>query len=427
MTQSVNYFKWSLGQKVAIRFFFLFFVLYIFFNPNGVFPGIDTLFGIYIEPFHKLIPWIGKHILHLSYDITVFTNGSGDTTYDYVVIFFIFLLSLVGCLIWSVLDRQRASYNQLYYWLTVMVRYYAAFTMLTYGFVKVFKLQFPSPSLNRLIQPYGDSSPMGLAWTFMGYSKGYNYFTGFAEVLGGLLLLFRRTATAGAIVTVLVMGNVMAMNYSFDIPVKLLSTTVVVMCLFLLGKDMVRLINFFILNKPAEAGKTAAPFIRKKWLRISLLSFKVLLVGYTLVMVVYGSYSALGQYGDAAPKPPLYGIYDVKTFIRNNDTIPPLKTDATRWNRLVVNYQGNAMLKMITDSTEWIAFEPDTVAKKIIVYEDTAHKAAFTYTWPEKDLLEMKGRWKSDSLVIRMQQFDLNKFKLVSRGYNWINEYPYNR
>ncbi len=429
MPQSVNYFKWNLGQKVAIRFFFLFFVLYIFFNPNGVFPGIDALFGIYIEPFHKLIPWIGKHILHLSYDITVFTNGSGDTTYDYVVIFFIFILALVGAAIWSVLDRRRASYNQLYYWLTVMIRYYAAFTMLTYGFVKVFKLQFPSPSLNRLLQPYGDSSPMGLAWTFMGYSKGYNYFTGFAEVLGGILLLFRRTTTAGAIVTVLVMGNVMAMNYSFDIPVKLLSTTVVIMCLFLLGKDMVRLINFFILNKPAEAGKTAAPFIRKRWLRISLLSFKVLLVGYTLVMVVYGSYSALSQYGDAAPKPPLYGIYDVKTFIRNRDTIPPLKTDATRWNKLVINYQGNAAVKMITDSTEYFAFEPDTAARKIIVYtyDDTTHKSAFTYTWPEKELLEVRGSWKGDSLTIRMQQFDLNKFKLVSRGYNWINEYPYNR
>lgn len=428
MPRSVNYFKWSLGQKVAIRFFFLFFVLYIFFNPNGVFPGIDALFGIYIEPFHKLIPWIGKHILHLSYDITVFTNGSGDTTYDYVVIFFIFMLSLVGALIWSVLDRRRASYNQLYYWLTVIIRYYAAFTMLTYGFIKVFKLQFPSPSLNQLLQSYGDSSPMGLAWTFMGYSKGYNYFTGLAEVLGGLLLLFRRTATAGAIVTMLVMGNVMAMNYSFDIPVKLLSTMVVIMCLFLLGKDMVRLINFFILNKPTEAGKTAAPLIRKRWLRISLLSFKVLLVGYTLVMIVYGSYSALGQYGDAAPRPPLYGIYDVKTFIRNNDTIPPLKTDATRWNKLVVNYQGNASVRMITDSTEYFAFEPDTVAKKIMLYtyDDTTHKSTFTYTWPEKEFLEMKGRWKGDSLTIRMQQFDLNKFRLVSRGYNWINEYPYN-
>jgi len=29
---------------------------------------------------------------------------------------------------------------------------------------------------------------MGLAWNFMGYSTGYNYFTGIAELSCGLLL-----------------------------------------------------------------------------------------------------------------------------------------------------------------------------------------------------------------------------------------------
>jgi hypothetical protein len=40
---------------------------------------------------------------------------------------------------------------------------------------------------DRLLKPYGESSPMGLLWTFMGYSTGYNLFTGGAEALGGLL------------------------------------------------------------------------------------------------------------------------------------------------------------------------------------------------------------------------------------------------
>lgn len=425
----MHYFQWTAGRKIAIRFFFLFFVLYILFNPNGVLPGIDGLFEIYIQPFHQLIPWIGKNILHLPYDITVFTNGSGDTTYDYVVILFIAVTALAGCLLWTLLDRRRTSFNQLYYWLTVIVRYYAAFTMLTYGFVKVFKLQFPSPSLTRLLQPYGESSPMGLAWTFMGYSKGYNYFTGYAEVLGGVLLLFRRTATAGAIVTMIVMGNVMAMNYSFDIPVKLLSTMIVIMCIFLLEKDFIRLIHFFFLNKPTAAPNTAAPPIRKKWLRYSLVTLKVLLLGYTFLSIGYGSYSALSQYGDAAPRPPLYGIYDVSTFVRNNDTLPPLKTDSIRWNKLIISYNGGATVKLINDSTRRYVFKPDTVARKIIMYPvtDTSYKAALTYTIPEKDIYEIRGRYKTDSLYIRLKKFDLNNFLLVKRGFNWINERPFNR
>lgn len=429
MSQSPFQQPWSFSKRLAFRFFFLFFVLYIFFNPNGVFPGIDALYGVYITPFHSLIPWIGKHVLHLSYNIDTFTNGSGDTTYDFVVLLFTLLTALAGSLIWTALDRNRKSYNQLYYWLTVVVRYYAAFTMLTYGFVKIFKLQFPAPSLNRLLQPYGESSPMGLAWTFMGYSEGYNLFTGAAEALGGILLLFRRTALLGAIVTLIVMANVMAMNYCFDIPVKLLSTIMVVMACFLLAKDMHRLINVFFLNKTAEPGHTKAPRSSRKWVRITLLAGKILLVGYTLVMTVYGSYSALSQYGDKAAKPVLYGIYDVDMFVKNGDTLPPLKTDSVRWSRMVINYDGYAGVKLINDSATGYAFEPDTAKKQIVLYsyKDTLHKALFAYSNPEKNILLLQGKWKDDSFHIRMKQYDLKKFLLVNRGFRWVNEYPYNR
>lgn len=428
MPATPAYFEWNLTKKVLFRFFFIFFVLYIFFNPNGVFPGVDALFEVYIQPFHELIPWFAKKVLHLSHDITVFTGGSGDTTYDYVVLLVIFLLSLAGCIIWSVLDRNRPSYNRLYYWLTVLLRYYAALTMVSYGFYKVYKLQFPGPSLNRLLQPYGNSSPMGLAWTFMGYSKGYNYFTGFAEVLSGLLLLFRRTTIAGAVLTLIVMGNVMAMNYCFDIPVKLLSTTVVIMALFLLAKDSHRIINLFFLNKATEPGKTFAPPVRKKWLRITLLCFKILVIG-SFVLTGYNAADALTKYGDEAPKPPLYGIYDVTAFVKNTDTLPPLKTDSVRWDKIVVNYAGAVTVRLINDSTKQFAFEPDTIQKKIMMYSwgDTLHKTSFAYTMPQKDILEMRGIWKDDSLYISLKKFDLNKFILVNRGFNWINEYPFNR
>ncbi len=86
---------------------------------------------------------------------------------------------------------------------------------------------------------------MGLAWSFLGFSQGYNYVMGGAEILSGILLLFRRTTVLGALVTVGVAGNIMAINYCYDVPVKLLSTALVIMALFLLGKDIRRLFNFF--------------------------------------------------------------------------------------------------------------------------------------------------------------------------------------
>src|SRR3569833_367619 len=114
---------WSFMKKLLFRFSFLFFVLYIFLNPNGFFPYVDYAYNLYISPFQKLIPWIGKHILHLSYDITTFTNGSGDTTYDYVILLFLTVMAFIGCIIWTLIDRKRNSYNALYYWLTTQLRY----------------------------------------------------------------------------------------------------------------------------------------------------------------------------------------------------------------------------------------------------------------------------------------------------------------
>ncbi len=69
--------------------------------------------------------------------------------------------------------------------------------MINYGAVKVIKAQFPNPTLDRLLQPFGDASPMGLLWTFMGASESYNIFTGAGELIGGLLLTTRRTTLLG--------------------------------------------------------------------------------------------------------------------------------------------------------------------------------------------------------------------------------------
>ncbi len=421
--------EWSLIKKWAFRFFFLYFILYIFFNPNGVIPYVDDLYGLYIIPFHNLVVWIGKHILHLSKPITVFTNGSGDTTYDNIIILLIAFVSVIGMVAWSVIDRNRINYNKLFYWLTVVIRYYVGITMLSYGFFKVIKLQFPFPSFGALIEPYGNSSPMGLAWNFMGYSTGYNYFTGIAELSSGFLLFFRKTSALGAVVTLVVAGNIMAINYSFDVPVKLLSTTLVIMALFLISRDINRFINFFFLNKPAAASNISPHRFKKRWKNITLNSIKYILIGYTVIFDLYGAMQSAKVYGANAKKPPLYGLYDVKAFIVNKDTLKPLTTDTVRWSKLAISYPGNAFIKFISDSTNYFAFNVDTVKKKIVMnkYSDTVHKYNFTYTTPKKDSLVIKGTFKKDSLQISLHRLDPNKFLLVRRGFHWINEYPYNR
>lgn len=376
---------------------------------------------------HRFIPWFASTFFGYTKEIVIAASGSGDTTYYYLLWFFTLVLALTGAILWTLLDRKRKSHNELYHWLRVMVRYYLFYTMIIYGLYKVIKLQFPFPSLTRLVEPYGDSSPMGLAWTYMGYSQSYNYFTGIAELLGGVLLLTRRTSTIGAFVCLGVMTNVFMINMGYDVPVKLLSFNTILMSLFLLWKDGKRLTGFFFLNKPTPASEIGVPYSGKK-VKYTLLAIKLLCVIFIVASTLIQAIGAEKQHGAKAPKPPLYGIYYIEDFVRNKEIIPPLATDTTRWKRMIIASARLASIQLMNDSTKWYDLKIDTVAKTIRIRPpgDTLTQTTFRYTTASPYLI-ISGVVKNDSTRITLKRFDENKFLLMSRGFHWVNEVPYNR
>ena len=436
---------WSPLRKISFRFFCCFFILYNFPYPLTNIPFgteinkiSEKILGWYYAAFdyvsvfwHWLIPALAKSLLPLEKPITIFTNGSGDTTYDYVLVLTQVALAVLGCFIWSILDRKRASYNTAYYWLCVLIRYVLAFTMLSYGFSKVFHLQMPYPYLSRLVQPYGDSSPMGLAWTYVGQSKGFSAFVGWSEVICGLLLFFRKTTLIGALLTLIVMGNVFVVNLCYDIPVKLYSLNLEIMALYLAAPYFKNMYQIFIQHKPGVINNYYQPAFRKRWFRIGMNILKFLIIADALFYGVKGSLDQGKQYGDNAPRPPLYGIYNTELVIRNNDTIPSLTTDTTRWRQIIVQSKNYARVKLMNDTVRNYNFKIDTLKKEAIVYPvwDTLNKIYFTYT-RDQDCLILNGKAKGDSvntIYMKLKRFDEKNFRLMTRGFHWINEYPYNR
>lgn len=430
--------NWTSVQKIAFRFFSCFFLLYIFPFPLDSFPFIYEITSVskkisewYTAPFqaytnmwHAIVPWIAKNILALKTPITIFTNGSGDTTYDYVLLLTHCCLALLACTTWSLLDRKRKSYSRAYYWLRVIVRYYLGTVMLGYGFAKVFHLQMPFPYLSQLVQPFGDKSPMGLAWSFFGYSKGYSAFTGWSEVIGGILLFFRRTTLLGSVVVTLVMLNVAVINYCFDVPVKLYSSMLFIMAVFLSAPDIKRLLHVFVYHKPVLPALFPTMLSSKK-MRVARIIFKFLFIASILYSNISGSLSAKKQYGDERKLPPLYGIYNSEFTVRNNDTLLPLITDSTQWRQLVIQREGYAQVKMMNDSLKRYEFKVNDTTKTImaVLGSDTSRLSFKT----DSSLLSIWGRMGKDSVYMRMHRYDIQKFRLVNRGFNWINEYPYNR
>ncbi len=260
--------RWSLGQKLAFRslgFYLFIYALPLSFQPAFIW---DPLVAV------------ASKITGMPYTADQFT-GSGDTSYAYLQHFALLCITAIVAVVWSILDRNRPNYNKMLYWMIVVMRYTLAVIMILYGSFKLAKSQFPAPSLHRLTGTFGDASPMGLAWTFLGYSHGYNIFMGIAEALGGLLLLFRKTAVFGSLFSITVLMNVLMINLFYDIPVKLFSFHLLCLAIFIAAPDIKRLFTFFFTNKTVAAPAPPAFVFRPKvrlWKNIIKAVFIVLLL-----------------------------------------------------------------------------------------------------------------------------------------------------
>jgi hypothetical protein len=422
--------RWTVIERVSFRFFFVFFGLFIIVENNGAFPFFDFLMKVPTELLQKFVVWLGENVLKLPYKITYFTAGSGDTTYDYVLLLCCFVTALISCVVWSLVDRKNNSYPVLYYWLTVAIRFYVGMMLINYGLIKVFKLQFPNPYLNRLLQPYGESSPMGLAWTFLGFSKGYNFFMGIAEVAAGLLL-FRRTMTFAAVITLMTTANVMAVNYFYDVPVKILSTALFVFTFFLLARDIKRLLQFFFSGNAVSLPLIVDPYRNIPAMGVVKIVVKSLLILYIFVYGSFELYDALHTRGDLAPRAALYGVYDVKSFVVGHDTLPPVAVDNVRWRRLAIGSNTGARIFHMKDSLSRCFMKLDSVKRTLEIRwaPDTSKKYRFTYEKLDSVHYHFRGILGVDSLFITMSKTKSSPqdFRLMGRGFHWINETPYNR
>lgn len=407
--------QWSVPSKIIFRFVVFYFGFYILFRFLG-----SSLFGDFFI-------WVGKNILKSEGRLAYFPTGSGDTTMAYISLFVQTALAVLGTVLWSILDRKQASYNKLFYWFLVLVRIFLIFFLLSYGFSKIFKTQFPEPFLNRLIQPIGEMSPMGLAWTYMGHSEGFNLVVGFFEALGGFLLIPRRTQTLGALVTSGVMFQVFLMNMFFDIPVKIFSFHLLIMALFIFSIDARRFINVFIHNKATRIHEFYNPIKDKLYHKI-IFWFKVCATVILVGLMTYQGYEReRGPYGDKRETPPFYGIWEVKIFTLNGDTIPPLISKDNRWRYLVIDKKNSAMIKHTNGTPEYLEFKVDSLEQNVTIKSYQWEKEESFSIHKQDSILMLDGSIYDNKIKAQFKAINLSKMELINRGFHWVNEYPYNR
>ncbi len=419
--------SWSVLQRIGFRFACAYFILYNLPFPIGVLPFTDYPAEKYFDAWKSIILWVGKHVLHLNKDVIYSPSGSGDTTFCYVQVLCFLILAAVVTVIWSVADRRRTNYIALHQWLKLYVRFALASSMLSYGACKIFNTQFPAPFFWRLMEPYGESSPMGLLWTFMGASKAYTMFAGLAEVLAGLLLIVPRLTVIGALICFAVVTNIFMLNMCYDVPVKLYSFHLLLMAVFLLVPDLNKIVDFFLLNRTARLSRDVQLF-QRPWLNRGFLVVQLLFGGYLLCTPLYAGYDSAKTINDPALRGPFYGIWLVDEFMLDGKLRPPLVTDETCWRRVAFDIREMFTIQSANGRRQTYQIKLDTKREIMSTPSETPDwKAEFRYRMLEGEKLVLDGVFRKHSIHARLHRSDKQDFRLTSRGFHWISEHPYNR
>src|SRR4051794_24187066 len=79
--------QWSLAKRIGFRFLFSYLVLFFLAGQEIAYiPFFATPVEKYTELWHAITVWVGKNIFHIQYEIALDGQGSGDTTFRWILL-----------------------------------------------------------------------------------------------------------------------------------------------------------------------------------------------------------------------------------------------------------------------------------------------------------------------------------------------------
>jgi hypothetical protein len=424
---------WSPVLRAAFRFCFAYFVLFSLSNPiittllarpHGRVPSLATYW-----PLAHLTTWAAKHVFRIGHPVTYTAlSGGGDRTFGWVQNFCILVVAIAATAIWSFLDRRREQYVSLHKWFYLFMRFALSSELFLYGANKFFPVQMGFPSLTRLLEPFGNFSLRAVLWSSVGASPAYEVFTGCAELLAGILLIFPRTATLGALLALADLIQVFTLNMTYDVMVKRVSFHLILYSLVLLAPEMRRLVTFFFTDSPTSPSQKVPLFRSGKAMRIAVAAqiiFGLYLLGVNLnTNAQYWKFMSPDR-----PKPSLYGIWSVDRMWIDGVERSPLLTDYDRWRRVIFDSVFVMQFQRMDDTFGGYQSITDDKAKKITFtkfndkdLDDKEWIGELIFDRPAQDRLVLDGTLGGHKTKMELKLVDRNKFVLVNSGFHWIYE-----
>jgi hypothetical protein len=370
-------------------------------------------------PMREITVWTGQHVFGASAGLDAATGG--EPLFFWVQTCWLLIVSVIATAVWSAVDR-RESHGALHAWFRLFVRFALAAALFEYGMTKVIPTQFPAPSLTTLVTPVGDLTLSALLWASIGASPAYEVFTGCMELLAGVLLLVPRTTLLGALLGLGALVQVLALNMTYDIGLKLITFHLVVLALVLIAPDVPRLADVFLRNRPAGVSTLPPPMRSRRGGRLALAA-QLAFGAYLLGMYAYINVSFWQVGGGGAPRSALYGIWNVETLSVDGEVRPPQLNDYDRrWRRVILDAPDTLVVQRTDDSFARYGVSIDTGGGTLALTKGGSRTwaAAFRFERTSPDKLILDGEMDGYRIRAQLRQVEFDTIRLLNSTFRWI-------
>jgi hypothetical protein len=109
--------------------------------------------------------------------------------------------------------------------------------------------------------------------------------------------------------------------------------------------------------------------------------------------------------------------------------VPLVITDSSLWKRAAFSQYDRVSIRTMTDSLSGYTVKVDSAHHILLLTPrfDSTATLTFVYTRPAADRLVLTGHLGRDSIAATFKRVDETKYLLMSRGFHWIQEQPFNR
>ena len=128
------------------------------------------------------------------------------------------------------------------------------------------------------------------------------------------------------------------------------------------------------------------------------------------------------------------GVYDVRRYVVNRDTIAATSADSLRWKDVIIDNAGAGSVNT-TDQLFWqryrrgyFRYRPDTIAHTVAVWKtspiprDSTFLFTMRYELPDSNTIRFHTMIRGDSVHVELVRM-ARHFQLTERQFHWLSEY----